>query len=166
MSIQLSIDTGVQEYEINGNGVLRFNPSDPNVYERFFAALDQITVLETKYDAEIKAVKPQAIDEHGYPMSGKTAISIFRDLDIEVKNILRNVFGEDNDWDVLLDGVNLMAVGANGERVITNVLIALKPIIEAGLKQHLDAKAAEAKAAVTAERGLRDTASAAATSTV
>ena len=28
---QLTIDTGVQEFEINGSGVLRFNPSDPNV---------------------------------------------------------------------------------------------------------------------------------------
>ncbi len=35
---QLTIDTGVQEFEINGSGVLRFNPSDPNVYNRFFAA--------------------------------------------------------------------------------------------------------------------------------
>ena len=32
---KLSIDTGVQEFEINGSGVLRFNPSDPNVYNRF-----------------------------------------------------------------------------------------------------------------------------------
>ena len=29
---KLSFDTGIREYDVNGNGVLRFNPSDPNVY--------------------------------------------------------------------------------------------------------------------------------------
>ena len=28
---QLNIDTGVEEFCINGHGVLRFNPSDPNL---------------------------------------------------------------------------------------------------------------------------------------
>lgn len=37
---QLTIDTGLREYAVNGGsehggGVLRFNPSDPNVYSRF-----------------------------------------------------------------------------------------------------------------------------------
>ena len=35
---ELNIDTGVREYRINGGGVLRFNPSDPNVYSRFLQA--------------------------------------------------------------------------------------------------------------------------------
>lgn len=43
---QLTIDTGVQEFEINGSGVLRFNPSDPNVYNRFFAAETTLTELD------------------------------------------------------------------------------------------------------------------------
>ena len=34
----LTIDTGMQEYLINNRAVLRFNPSDPNLYHRFFAA--------------------------------------------------------------------------------------------------------------------------------
>ena len=28
---QLNIDTGVEEYCVNGRGVLRFNPADPNL---------------------------------------------------------------------------------------------------------------------------------------
>lgn len=31
----LQIDTGVEEFEVNGRGVLRFNPGDPNLYHRF-----------------------------------------------------------------------------------------------------------------------------------
>ena len=45
---QLTIDTGVQEFEINGSGVLRFNPSDPNVYNRFFAAETTLTELDAE----------------------------------------------------------------------------------------------------------------------
>ena len=35
---KLNIDTGVEEFSVNGQGVLRFNPADPNLYHRFFAA--------------------------------------------------------------------------------------------------------------------------------
>ena len=44
----LSIDTGVQEFEINGSGVLRFNPSDPNVYNRFMEMLDKVQAVENE----------------------------------------------------------------------------------------------------------------------
>ena len=35
--MELNIDTGVEEFRVNGRGVLRFNPADPNLYHRFFA---------------------------------------------------------------------------------------------------------------------------------
>ena len=43
---QLTIDTGLREYAVNGGpehggGVLRFNPSDPNVYSRFCTLQNQ-----------------------------------------------------------------------------------------------------------------------------
>lgn len=49
---QLIIDTGIQEFEINGSGVLRFNPSDPNVYNRFFAAETTLTELDAEARSE------------------------------------------------------------------------------------------------------------------
>ena len=30
--MELNIDTGVEEFRVNGRGVLRFNPADPNLY--------------------------------------------------------------------------------------------------------------------------------------
>ena len=36
--MELNIDTGVEEFRVNGRGVLRFNPANPNLYHRFFAA--------------------------------------------------------------------------------------------------------------------------------
>ena len=42
----LTIDTGMQEYLINNRAVLRFNPSDPNLYHRFFAAAPKLDALD------------------------------------------------------------------------------------------------------------------------
>ena len=49
---KLSIDTGVQEFEINGSGVLRFNPSDPNVYNRFTEMLEKVQGVENELMAK------------------------------------------------------------------------------------------------------------------
>ena len=43
---QLTIDTGVEEFCINGRGVLRFNPADPNLYHRFFDAGRDLEALD------------------------------------------------------------------------------------------------------------------------
>ena len=43
---QLNIDTGVEEFCINGHGVLRFNPGDPNLYHRFFALGRDLDALD------------------------------------------------------------------------------------------------------------------------
>ena len=43
----LSLDTGMTEYRL-GSGVLRCNPSDPNLYARFLEALDGLRQLETR----------------------------------------------------------------------------------------------------------------------
>ena len=42
----LSIDAGIQEFQINNGGVLRFNPSDPNVYNRFFGVINSIDEVD------------------------------------------------------------------------------------------------------------------------
>ena len=52
---ELNIDTGVREYRINGGGVLRFNPSDPNVYSRFLQAADRIAAIEQEMAEEGRA---------------------------------------------------------------------------------------------------------------
>jgi len=44
----LAIDTGMKEYLINNRAVLRFNPGDPNLYHRFFAAAPQLDTLDAE----------------------------------------------------------------------------------------------------------------------
>ena len=46
----LTIDTGMQEFCVNGRGVLRFNPADPNLYHRFFALGAQLDALDAQME--------------------------------------------------------------------------------------------------------------------
>lgn len=142
---RIDIDSGVKEYQINNGGVLRFNPNDPNVYARFMDATEKIQAVETELVAKAKEIEKDA-DRHN---SGAAVLRLMAEADRKTKDILTEVFGAANDFDKLLDGVNLLAVACNGERVITNLLEALRPIMVAGAencaKQQSDAAVAEAR---------------------
>lgn len=125
---KIIFDSGVKEYQINDSGVLRFNPSDPNVYARFFEAAEQIQEVE-------KNLTKSGADLQDNEKSGEAAILLMKEADKKVKDILGNVFGPGNDFDQMLGGVNLLAVAGNGERVITNLIQALVPIIEQGAQK-------------------------------
>ena len=49
--MELNIDTGVEEFRVNGRGVLRFNPADPNLYHRFFAAGAELDRKSTRLNS-------------------------------------------------------------------------------------------------------------------
>ena len=122
---QLIFDSGIREYKINNNGVLRFNPGDPNVYARFMEASEKIQRIEEEMVAQAKeADAPEA--------ASAAVLQILSAADKQMKDVLNWVFGKGNDFDEIMEGVNLMAVAVNGERVITNLLNALLPIIQEG----------------------------------
>lgn len=151
---KLIFDDGVQEFEVNGRAVLRFNPSDVNVYNRFFEVADEIGEMEREYARSLAEHPDESTDEHGFARGG-AALKSMREFDARVKARLSYIFGEENDFDHIMDGVNLFAVGKNGERVVTNVLAALQPIIEDGLRSHTQQKAQEAAQAAKAARERR-----------
>ena len=142
---KLFFDSGIKEYQINEDGVLRFNPSDPNVYARFMDVMDKIRAVEDELLAEAKEIE-KAEDQ---TQSGAAVLRLMAEADRKTKKLLSEVFGEENDFDRILGGVNLLAVASNGEHVITNFLAALQPIMLAGAencaKQQADTAVAEAK---------------------
>lgn len=113
------IDDGVQEFGLAG-GVLRFNPADPNVYGRFLEAVEQLQAVEAELTAQAGA---------------GDVLQLLQAADSKMKKILNHVFGEENDFHRLLRGVNLLAVAGNGQRVVTNLLEALEPVLVAGAKR-------------------------------
>ena len=141
---KLIIDDGLVRLDINGNGVLKFNPSDFNVYERFYALTNELPEIEKKYAAEVEALPEGTEAEQAMALAGRELIRA-KEIDTEVKAKLSAAFGSGNDFDKLLGGVNIMAFGSNGERIITNLLNALIPYIENGVKQHTTGEVASAK---------------------
>ena len=156
MAIKLNIDTGVQEYLINGGpekggGVLRFNPADPNLYERFLLAQDKVQAIEEELARAGRALPEDAAGE----AAGQRAVELMAKADREVKEVLGWVFGPQNDFDAALGGVNIMAVAGGGERVVTNLFAALLPIIQAGAEACAGKEAAGAVAEARQKRAAR-----------
>lgn len=119
---KIQFDVGVKSYKL-GDGVLRFNPGDPNVYARFLEAVEKL-----------KNIEAELVENAQKDPNGETFIQLMAQADRQMKQLLDWVFGQGNDFDRMLGGVNLLAVAANGERVVTNLLTALEPVILAGAK--------------------------------
>lgn len=112
--------------------MLRFHPGDPNLYSRFLEAVDKFKALEQELT---QACAKEEAD----------ILRVLEDADGKMKKLLNWVFGGDNDFHKLLDGVNLLAVADNGERVITNLMQALEPVLLEGARR---CAGQQAKAAV------------------
>lgn len=141
---KLVIDDGLIRLDINGNGILKFNPSDFNVYERFYALTKELPEIERKYHAEVEIV-PAELTEHDVQELTGRELDRAKAIDAEIKAKLSFAFGPGNDFDKLLGGVNIMAFGSNGERIISNLLNALIPYVENGVKKHAENEASEAR---------------------
>lgn len=143
---KLIFDSGIREFQINDNGVLRFNPADPNVYARLMEAGENIKAVESKLLSKAKELIPDDTEE----ANGAAVVQLMAEADKEIKEILVYIFGAENNFDEIFAGVNLMAVGDNGERVLTNFLNALTPIVQKGAekcsKQQIGSATAKAKA--------------------
>ena len=147
---KLTIDTGMQEYLINNRAVLRFNPGDPNLYKRFFTAAPQLDTLDAELTEKLKAL-PSEPD----PARAGQGLALLNDYDRRIKALLTEIFGAENDFDKVLEGVNLAGTGANGKRVVQNLLDALTPILQEGAARHLKNTAAAARAEADAARAAR-----------
>ena len=142
---KIQFDSGIKEYRINGMGVLRFNPGDPNVYARFLEAAQKIQELEQGLAAQAKAYEGQD--------GGTQVVKLMAEADKQMKGVLGWVFGSSNDFDKILGGVNLLAVAGNGQRVVTNLFDALQPVLVAGAKACAEEKTAEAVKKAKQRRG-------------
>lgn len=154
MAKKLALDDGIIELEINSNGILRFNPSDFNLYQRFCAFAKAIPEIEKQYRAAIEA-SPEGGGDGDVVAFAKAKLDRVKEIDDKIKARLSAVFGGGNDFDILLGGVSLMACGQNGQFVITNLLKALTPYLEEGARKHLGDAAGEAVAQAEKNRAQR-----------
>ena len=136
----LFLDSGIEEFRLTPNGEpLRFNPGDPNVYARFMELTPKIKTVETEMAEKAKKIDPNADG------SGESVLMVMRETDKRMKEILNEIFGHGNDFDKILEGVNLMAVASNKKRIISNLLESLYPIMEEGARNCVDSEVDAAK---------------------
>lgn len=139
---KIQFDVGLKSYKL-GAGVLRFNPGDPNVYARFLEAAEKLGKLE------------QALVEKAQDCQGDGLVLLMAEADKQMKALLGWVFGPGNDFDAMLGGVNLLAVAGNGERVVTNLVAALEPVLVSGAKACAGEVAQEAVKKAKSRRSAR-----------
>ena len=141
---ELTIDTGLKTYRINGGAALVFNPADPNLYHRFLQLGERLEAVQNELAEKTAAAK-----------TGTDALALLAAADESTKQALNEAFGPPNDFNRALQGVNLMAVCQNGQRAITNLLGTLTPILEKGAAAFYESAAAPDLAKARAERAAR-----------
>ena len=126
----IQFDSGLRSYRVNGGELLRFNPGDPNLYARFLESVDKLKAVEAELSGE--------------ELSGaEETLKLLSRADGKMKDILNWVFGSHNDFHRILQGINLLAVAENGERVVTNLFAALEPVLIAGARECAARQAAQ-----------------------
>ena len=93
-----------------------------NLYSRFAEAVEKLQAVETELTQQAETAGEQEI------------LKLMGEADEKMKSILNWIFGGSNDFHKLLDGINLLAVAENGERVVTNLFHALEPVLIEGAK--------------------------------
>lgn len=139
---KIRFDSGIREFRL-GEGVLRFNPGDPNLYVRFLEAAEKIKAIEEDLTQQAKALPEN---------DGAAVVKLLQEADCRMKQTLSWVFGDATDFDRLLGGVNLLAMGSNGERVVSNLFAALQPILLDGARACAGEQVKTAKAKAKARR--------------
>lgn len=126
----ISFDTGVRAYGLPG-GVLRFNPSDPQLIDRYLHCGERIGAIGSRLTAG----------------EGTTAVQLMAEADGQLREILTWVFGPENDFRTILGGINLLSLGENGQYLIVNLLTALEPILAEGAARCIQTTTQQALAA-------------------
>ena len=103
---KLKLDTGEQAFRVGG-GVLRFNPCDPALYQRFLEAADMLDGLQPKDIGEADRLLRQHLS------------AIF----------------PGNDFSAMFPG-SLLALCGNGKLLVQNFLEALEPVLTAGARRY------------------------------
>ena len=116
---KLTLDTGLQTYKI-GQGVLQFNPSDPNVYMRFQQTVDKLEDMEKNLQKQLQE---------------NSLLCVMADMDKTLKAQLNWVFGPGNDFDAICGGVNLLSADDQGVRLISKLFAALEPVLLEGARR-------------------------------
>lgn len=126
---ELNFDTGINEYDLDGKVIVRFNPTDVGFLERLsdsFAYLDLI-------QEEVKQCQEEITDE-------KDIFNLAKNLDKKMREIINALFGQDV-CTPLFGRMNLFA-SAGGLPVWANLMLAIADEVETAMQGELEKREA------------------------
>lgn len=119
---ELNVDSGVVTYSINGKCEISFNPTDNTFAEKVFDAFDALDKRQEDYKNELE----KALDT-------KQVFEVLRNMDMEMREIINNVFGFDLCALVFSD-MNVYSL-ANGLPVWVNLMLSIIDEIDASFSK-------------------------------
>lgn len=140
------LNFGVKSYQlVEGGTPLTFSDGDANLYTRFVNAMDEMKAVEEEQRKKANAL-PECGNSDAEKMEhSKASLNLLTETDRRFKEILNGVFGGNNDFDKILNGMSLMTVNENGERAIEVLVDFLAPKLEEGARRFATSEVDKAK---------------------
>lgn len=114
---ELSFDSGLVTYSLNGKCEVTFNPTDSNFVSRLYSAFEELDKKQESYKEQIEKI------------SGKKEIFDFaRERDVEMRGIIDGVF-DSRVSDEVFGNMNVYAL-AGGLPVWANLMLAVMDEID------------------------------------
>lgn len=114
---ELSFESGLVTYTLNGKAEVTFNPTDSNFVERLYAAFDVLDKKQEGYKTQIDKM-----------VNEKEIFEFARERDAEMREIIDGVF-ETSICDAVFGSMNVYAL-AGGLPVWSNLMLAIMDEID------------------------------------
>lgn len=118
---RIQVSSGVQEFDINGNGIVKFNPADTDFLDRLFAAFDEMELRQA--ERRSKAAE----------MKGREFFDYVRKMDEETRELIDGVFNAPI-CEMAFPGLCLYSL-AEGLPLWCNLMLAIFDEIDAALDE-------------------------------
>ncbi len=111
MATNLTIDTGLREYNLNGKVTVTFNPTDSIFIGKIYDTFSDLEEKEKEYKKQMENA------------TAKEVLELSQQLNVEMRGILEDIFGVDV-VTPLIGNANVYAL-AEGLPVWANILLAI-----------------------------------------
>lgn len=118
MANELSFDTGIKEYKINGVAIVRFNPTDTVFVEKIYNLFTELDAKQEQFEKDVDAVGDD----------GEKMFAYSKARDAEMREAIDCVLGE-GVADKLFPDMNCYALG-NGLPIWINLMFVLVETVE------------------------------------
>lgn len=117
---ELSFDTGIVQFKINGNTTVCFNPTDITFAEKVYNTFVALDKKQQQYQSKIEAAQ-----------ESEKIFEVARQIDEEMRVMINDIFGTDV-CTPLYGYMNVYAM-ADGLPVWCNLLLTIIDVLDAGV---------------------------------